>query len=69
LGNNQISDISPLAELTNMKVLCLSDNQITDIAILAEFKDLEGVLLRNNPITDRSPVDHVERVDTFMFSS
>jgi len=40
LERNQISDISPLASLTNLDTLWLSDNQISDISPLVENSGL-----------------------------
>jgi hypothetical protein len=54
--NSQISDISPLAGLTNLRKLYLSQNQITDISSLAGLTNLEHLELANNQISDLTPL-------------
>jgi len=57
LSNNQIGDISPLANLTSLKWLILNNNQISDIGALVRNTGLgkgELVELRNN-LLDLSP--------------
>ena len=53
LGDNQISDISPLAGLTSLKRLQLEDNEISDIAPLVANSGLgtrARVHLSGNPL-------------------
>ncbi|HEY9901403.1 MAG TPA: leucine-rich repeat domain-containing protein [Candidatus Sericytochromatia bacterium] len=50
LGNNPITDVSPLAGLTNLKWLILSENQITDVRSLAKLTNLEEFYLTDNPL-------------------
>ena len=55
LGRNNITDISALAELPNLRVLWLQDNNITDISPLTELTELVDLYLGdNNPIADPS---------------
>jgi len=54
LSDNLISDISPLAELTNLGNLSLNKNQIADISPLASLTGLEWLGLSDNAITDIS---------------
>jgi Leucine-rich repeat (LRR) protein len=56
LSNNRITDISPLAELTNLQTLRLNENQITDISPLAELTELTELYLSENRIADLSPL-------------
>ncbi len=56
LENNNISDITPLANLTNLTFLDLSNNNITDISPLAKLTNLTLLDLSNNNITDISPL-------------
>jgi hypothetical protein len=53
---NQISDITPLAELTQLKGLFLGSNQIVDISILSGLLQLENLVLGSNKIVDVSPL-------------
>jgi len=54
LGYNQIGDISPLANLTSLTSLSLSDNQISDISPLANLTGLTELELGANQISDIS---------------
>ena len=57
LSFNNISDLSPLAGLTNLTYLYLNDNNISDLSPLAGLTNLEVVLwLDNNSITDLTPL-------------
>ena len=49
-------DVSPLAALTNLEELWLSDNQIVDVSPLAALTNLEEVDLSANQIVDVSPL-------------
>ena len=50
--NNEISDLTPLSGLTNLKVLDLADNAITAISALSGLTNLQTLDLRNNDVTD-----------------
>ena len=55
-GENNISDISPLTELTNLKSLVLDKNPISNFYKLAELRTLESLSLWNVGIGDISPI-------------
>ena len=59
LEGNNISDISPLAELTELQVLYLGFNQIKDISPLAGLSKLELLYLDGNKIEDVSPLEKI----------
>ena len=52
LGNNLISDITPLTGLTNLRSLTLYDNRITDINALSGLKQLQELVVPGNAITE-----------------
>ena len=56
LDSNQISDLTSLAELTNLKTLYLYGNQITDLTPLAGLTGLTELDISCNQITDLSPL-------------
>ena len=56
LSNQNISDITPLTELTELRGLFLFDNNITDISPLSGLKKLNGLNLCNNKISDITPL-------------
>jgi len=76
LGHNNISDVTPLAELTNLKILWLYDNNISDIAPLAGLTNLTGLALDNNiaasqkaMLVEALPNTHIQWPDVFIDDS
>lgn len=59
LSGNKISDLSPLARLTNLKELYLSYNQISDLSPLAQLTNLNFLFLESNQIGDLSPLSQL----------
>jgi len=63
MGHQSISDISPIATLTKLKVLNFTQNRkISDITPLAELTELEWLDLDSNLITDISPLRNLVRL-------
>ena len=56
LSGNQITDVGPLAGLTNLQSLRLLSNQITDVGPLAGLTNLQSLNLFNNQIADVGPL-------------
>ena len=56
LWANNISDLTPLAGLTNLGVLYLNDNNISDVTPLAGLTKLTVFDLRYNNISDVTPL-------------
>jgi internalin A len=56
LTGNQISDVKPLASLTNLTSLGLDGNQISDVKPLASLTNLEYLFLDENQISDVKPL-------------
>ena len=54
LWSNSVSDLSPLAGLTNLTWLGLTTNSIVDISALESLVNLEELYLEDNSITDFS---------------
>ena len=48
LGENKITDISALKNMTKLKELDLINNQVSDITPLANLRNLESLNLGNN---------------------
>ena len=55
-NSNSVSDISPLAALTNLTELRLDHNQVSDISPLAALTNLTQLFLWNNSISNISPL-------------
>jgi outer membrane protein assembly factor BamB len=60
----QITDVTPLAKLTNLNHLNLTKNKIIDVTSLQNLKNLEGLLLGRNQITDLTPLAHLTKLRT-----
>ena len=56
INENEISDITPLKNLTKLKYLEIQRNRITDVSALKNLKKLEFLKLYNNLITDVTPL-------------
>ena len=56
MGNNRISDISPLSELTNLTRLGIAHNRIVDFSPLAGLVNLRDLNIYDNLGTDFSPL-------------
>ena len=52
LNGVQVNDLSPLAELKNLKGFYLCNTQVSDLSPLADLKNLEMLLLENIPVSD-----------------
>ena len=55
-NSNSVSDISPLAALTNLTELRLDHNQVSDISPLTALTNLTRLVLGGSPISDISPL-------------
>jgi len=54
--NNQITDISALADVETLRWVNLSNNNISDISALANKEALQEVRISNNQVSDLSPL-------------
>ena len=66
LDENQISDIAPLVNLTNLTALLLADNQIDDITPLSKLINLTALVLDDNQIDDITPLSYLTNL-TFLW--
>ena len=62
LEGNPISDISPLANLSQLRVLNMAVCQISDIRPLASLTGLESLRLHGNQIEDITPLANLTRL-------
>ncbi len=56
LGENHLSDIAPLGDMTALTTLSLFENEISDIAPLRSLKDLRMLSLNYNAVEDIGPL-------------
>jgi len=62
LDSNQVNDISPLANLRELRVLFISRNKVENISVLAQLTQLNELDLANNPVTDIKPLARLQRL-------
>lgn len=59
LDKNNISDLTSLQVLPNLRSLSLKRNKITDVSHLSNFPNLRFLGLVGNPVTDLSPLNNL----------
>ncbi|EKP15458.1 leucine-rich repeat domain-containing protein [Leptospira borgpetersenii] len=65
VGRNQdISDLSPLSKLPNLKTFSGSNNSIKDLSPLSQCKNLNAVYINKNKISDVSPLSSLSKIET-----
>jgi small GTP-binding protein len=64
LNDNQLTDISALQSLTQLKTLDLSHNQLTDISALQSLAQLNTLWLSYNQLTDISALQSLTELKT-----
>ena len=62
LYTNDVSDLSPLSGMTELRWLDVSNNLIWDISPLSGLTELGGLALNNNAISDLSPLSGLPRL-------
>jgi len=60
---NQLTDVSPLKDLTQLKGLSVESNQLTDINALKGLAQLKTLLLSENDLTDVSPLQGLTQLE------
>ena len=64
INSNSVSDISPIAGLTNLTTLNLTNNSVADISPIAGLTKLTWLYLTNNSVTDISPIAGLTNLKT-----
>ncbi|TEW48491.1 leucine-rich repeat domain-containing protein [Psychromonas algicola] len=65
---NNISDLSPLTNLTKLKELKLNGNKITDVSALKGLTELQNLDLNDNEIMDVSALSYLSKLKTLELS-
>ncbi len=65
---NQISDLTPIAGLINLRELWLDENPIVDFAPLKGLKNLAKLVFRITPVSDLSPLAGLTNLRTMYFN-
>ena len=68
-GVNQVSDLSPIAGLIELRELILHDNQISDISPVRGLTNLTRLMIDNNQISDISPVRGLTNLTRLMIDN
>ena len=63
-SNNELTDVTPLAGLTNLTWLDLSHNQLTDVTALAALTQLTKLDVSRNQVTDAHPLAGLSELTT-----
>ena len=64
--NKNISELSPIAGLHDLRTLDIGDNSVSDLSPLAELANLEEINIGNNKISDLSPLTGLKNLGYFM---
>ena len=68
LPDNEVTDISPIADLNLLQSLTLTRNQVEDISPLANLKRLQYIELSDNNVKDISPLAGLEGMNSLYLS-
>ncbi len=67
--NTQVSDLSPLVELKNLRGLGFSSTQVSDLSPLAELKNLEQLSLSYTQVSDLSSLAELKNLELLSLSN
>lgn len=62
LSGTGISDLTPLAALSELDALYLADTKVTDISVLSNLSNLYGLDLSGTAVTDISPLAKLDQL-------
>ena len=69
LRDNQISDLSPLVEMPNLKWLCIWNNEVEDIYPLLSLSGIEHLDADKNAISDISVLEYLPNLQSLWLSN
>ena len=61
LGDNQLTDVTGLEKLTQLKKLNLGLNKLTDVKSLEKLTQLKELWLRDNPSLTKAQIDELQK--------
>ena len=61
LNSNQLTDVTGLEKLTNLKTLDLTGNQLTDVKSLENLTQLKHLTLYDNPDLTKAQIDELQK--------
>lgn len=68
LTNNEITDITPIASLTNLTYLDLKQNQLSDLKPLKSLTNLSVLSIEGNQISDIAPLGDLTKLKGLFMS-
>jgi len=68
-NNSHIDDLSPLADLTNLKILLINGNKISDLSSLSKLVNLLDLNIGENQISDLTPLTNLTNLKILSFFS
>ncbi|MCL1831973.1 MAG: leucine-rich repeat domain-containing protein [Oscillospiraceae bacterium] len=60
LRDNELTDLTPLAQFRYLETLNISENQIVDLKPLSELKNLKRLIISGNQIVDLTPLSALD---------
>ena len=69
VNSNEISNLSPLSNLTHLQLLILDNNSISDVAPLSNLTSLEVLSLDSNSISDVTPLSNLTSLEALHLDS
>ena len=69
LAGKQISDLTPLANLPNLKQLWVHNNHLRELTSVAQLKNLEELSLDHNQFTELTPLAQCIKLRTLHLSN
>ena len=67
-NRNEIGDLTPLSNLTNLEELWLINNQVSDVSFLSNLTNLEVLRLDINQISDVNPLSNLTKLRSLSLS-
>ena len=64
LFDNEVSDVSPLADLPRLSDLRLERNRVSDLSPLTRMVGLRQLLVNYNPVSDLSPLEELQQLES-----
>ena len=69
IHRTEVSDLTPISELTKLTRLWLASNKITDISALSELVNLQDIHLADNTVSDLTPLSNLRKLTELRLSN
>ena len=68
IGGNEVSDLSPIANLTKIERLYFADNNVSDLTPIKNLTKIRFIGMEGNPVQDLSPLANMEELEGIQLS-